>query len=486
MPQSIRDREKLHGIIIMREIREPSEKKMIRFVILSCSIALLTLAKTSTGLIFEEFIVHRTCLNSIETDDTSKCSIHGKNDSTATELHLKAETEQYASMIVMAKAMIESLLSATVSLFLGPWSDKGGRRPLLLGGFIGYTVMFTMLSLMCRWDINPWYMIIPSIPGFIPGGVSTVLLAGMCYISDSTKEEQRTPLMAWMQAAVVGGTILGTFGGPVISTNCGYTTVFSIGAICCALSTLVTYFAIPESVKSATKESHLRGLFDVSLVRKLVTSFVVKRDGFHRPVAWLAIFIITWSALLFGGSMSIGFLFTKACLDWDVAQYSYATGVGYLLNIAALCGASLFGTRLGISDTTLATLGLVSSFSFSLVKAFVWTDWHMYLAVSIGMFVGIVPPVMRSILSKSVPPSDIGTVLSLTGLLETLSPMVGAPLFALIFSHYLPPIYPSPVYLVSAAALALLVLCTACIEILMRRSCNVQSYTATSQKETEE
>ncbi|XP_046746426.1 uncharacterized protein LOC124411378 [Diprion similis] len=187
-----------------------------------------------------------------------------------------------------------------------------------------------------------------------------------------------------------------------------------------------------------------------------------------------------------GGNTSIGFLFAKARLDWNVAQYSYVTGVGHLLNIIALCGASLFGTRLGTSDTMLAALGLVSSFSFSLVKAYVWTGWHMYLAVSIGMFSVIVLPVMQSILSKSVPPGDIGSVLSLTGVLETLSPMAGAPLFALVFSHYLPPIYPSPVHFVSAAVMPLLVLCTRFIEVLMRRSCNVQSYTATSQKETAE
>ncbi|XP_046426547.1 tetracycline resistance protein, class D-like isoform X1 [Neodiprion fabricii] len=473
-------------MITIKEIREPSENKTIRFFILGCSIVLLTYAQTSTGLMFTELIVHRTCQILIGTDDTSKCNIHGKNDSTANELHFEAETEKYASMIVMAKAMIESLLSTVVSLFLGPWSDKGGRRPVLLGGTIGFTVMLTMLSLMCSWDINPWYLIIPSIPGFITGGTITVVMGAMCYATDSTEEEQRTAVMAWMQTAILSGVVLGLFGGPIISTNCGYTTVFSIGAICSALSTLVIYFAIPESVKSAIKESHLRGLFDVSLLKKLVTSIVVKRDGFHRLVAWLAIFVYTFSSMLQVGDTSIGVLFAKARLDWDAAQYSYAAGIGLLLTVIALSGASLFGTSLGASDTMLATLGLLSGLSCALGKALVLKGWHMYLSTSIGMFSAIVPAVMRSILSKSVPLDDIGTVLSLTGLLETLSPMGGAPLFALIFSHYLPPIYPSPVYLVSAALFVLLLLCTACIEVLTRRSRNLQFYTATPEKETEE
>lgn len=54
--------------------------------------------------------------------------------------------------------------------------------------------------------------------------------------------------------------------------------------------------------------------------------------------------------------------------------------------------------------------------------------------------------------------------------LETLSALGGAPLFTQIYSHYLPPIYPSPVYLVSSGIYVLLIILVVCIEVLIRKS----------------
>ncbi|XP_046742668.1 tetracycline resistance protein, class D-like [Diprion similis] len=453
-----------------------------RFLILGFTIALLTFSQAFTGIILTDLIVYRSCVVSLGTNYTSECSTTQKNDSGMKEMLLEAEVEPFASMIVMAKTLIESILSAVLSLFLGPWSDRGGRKPLLLAGFAGHTLMFGLLSLICSWDISPWYLVIPSIPGYISGGSGTVILAAMCYVSDTTTQKDRTMLMAWLQGSIFGGVVLGVFGGPIILNNCGYTTVFSIGAMCCATAILLVYFTIPESVKGATKVSQKNRLFEVALLKKLTTSITVKRYGFHRSVVWLVIFVFTTCAMIISAEMSIGFLFAKARLGWDVAQYSHFGGVGTLLNITALFGVPLLGAVPGISDTLLGILGLVSGLICSLTKALATETWHMYLSVLIGMFAGIVSPVMRSILSKSVPAEDIGTVLSLTGVLETLSPLVGAPLFTLIFSHYLPPIYPLPVFLLSSSLFALLIVCIVYTEVLMRRS-RKQIYIAAPQKE---
>ncbi|XP_046615096.1 tetracycline resistance protein, class D-like isoform X1 [Neodiprion virginianus] len=453
-----------------------------RFLILGCSVALLTFSQSFTGIILTDLIVYRTCLISLGTNHTYDCSMAHTNDSSIKERLLEAEAEPLASMIVMVKTLIESILSAVLSLFLGPWSDRGGRKPLLLGGLTGFTLMFGLLSLLCSWDVSPWYLIIPSIPGYILGGSGTVILAAMCYISDTTAEKDRTMLMAWLQASIFGGVVLGVFGGPIIFQNCGYTTVFSIGAMCCASALLIIYFTIPESAKDATEKSQMHGLFEIALLKKLATSIIVKRYGFHRPVVWLVMFIFTTCAMIIAAETSIGFLFVKARLGWDVAQYSYVNGVGLLLNITALFGVSLLGHSAGSADTLLAVVGLTSGLIGSIVKAFATKAWHMYFSVSIAMFGGIVAPVMRSILSKSVPAEDIGTVLSLAGLLEVMSPLAGAPLFTLIFSNYLPPIYPTPVFLLSTSLFALLIVCTVYTEVLIRRFRKLV-YIAAPQKE---
>lgn len=54
----------------------------------------------------------------------------------------EAEIGSYATMIVMVQSLMKSLVPAIVSLFLGPWSDRGGRRPRLLAGFASESNLF--------------------------------------------------------------------------------------------------------------------------------------------------------------------------------------------------------------------------------------------------------------------------------------------------------------------------------------------------------
>lgn len=50
---------------------------------------------------------------------------------------LEAKLETYASKIFMARAILESIIPAFISVLIGPWSDKFGRRPILLSTFCG-------------------------------------------------------------------------------------------------------------------------------------------------------------------------------------------------------------------------------------------------------------------------------------------------------------------------------------------------------------
>lgn len=62
----------------------------------------------------------------------------------------------------------------------------------------------------------------------------------------------------------------------------------------------------------------------------------------------------------------------------------------------------------GFSEEVVAILSLLSSLAGSLIKCFTWKLWHMYLSAVVGMLGGVAAPMIRSILSKSVPAKDTG------------------------------------------------------------------------------
>lgn len=117
----------------------------------------------------------------------------------------------------------------------------------------GFTIMYGILSLMCNWNISPWYLLIASIPPSLMGGFCAIMLATVCHVSDTTTEKDRTMLLAWLQATILGGVVIGTFTGPLIYKTWGFTTVFTTATICCIVALIYSYYCIPETVPNASK-----------------------------------------------------------------------------------------------------------------------------------------------------------------------------------------------------------------------------------------
>lgn len=95
----------------------------------------------------------------------------------------------------MTKSMIESIIPATVSLFIGPWSDKFGRRPVMLTSTFGYFLCYLLTSVMSFFStfylINPWYYLITIFPVVITGGSCTLIISMFAYLTDVTNQKNR-------------------------------------------------------------------------------------------------------------------------------------------------------------------------------------------------------------------------------------------------------------------------------------------------------
>lgn len=232
----------------------------------------------------------------------------------------------------------------------------------------GYALSYLTLSFLTDLNISPWYLLLASIPANIVGGISTAMLACICYVSDITAEKQRIVQLTLIEASLSGGELLGSFSGPSIYVHFGCTNVFRTATVCCTSAVAYIYFCIPESVENTSKVSlqsvvmnlfilqtsiavfsqkSIRGLFRMSLVKDLAISSSKKRDGFDRSVVWLGISTFTLNSIISGGHQTITFLFTRVRLGWDVQRYSYYIVTGIVLRITGLCGVSFFGSVLG-------------------------------------------------------------------------------------------------------------------------------------------
>lgn len=57
---------------------------------------------------------------------------------------MKDDVERLASKIFMGRGILESIIPAFVSFLIAPWSDKFGRRPILLCAFFGKQIAISL------------------------------------------------------------------------------------------------------------------------------------------------------------------------------------------------------------------------------------------------------------------------------------------------------------------------------------------------------
>lgn len=116
----------------------------------------------------------------------------------------------------MARSLLESIIPAIVSLFIGPWSDKFGRRPIVLTTFTGKThiisitiflinttffiykgylvgsvILTTLTYISTKISISPWLFLLASVPSVLSGGTCALITGIYCYISDVANEKTR-------------------------------------------------------------------------------------------------------------------------------------------------------------------------------------------------------------------------------------------------------------------------------------------------------
>lgn len=109
--------------------------------------------------------------------------------------------------------------------------------------------------MMTNWEIGPWYFLIAYIPMALLGGISVLMLASICYITDISDSNERAWHLAWLDALISVGLLIGLLIGPAIYKVYGYTAVFSIATVLCTMATLYILFFTPETIQSHTSVS---------------------------------------------------------------------------------------------------------------------------------------------------------------------------------------------------------------------------------------
>lgn len=158
--------------------------------VLEPAVFLIAIAFSLTGVVFVNEVIFQSCVFILNQDEDD-CRQLGSENATEQIQLLEEMIQPYASKIQMTRTMVESFLPAILSFFIGPWSDKFGRKPVLLSSLFGFFISNVLMTILCFVSVNPWVFVIAFIPVALSGGLCALMIAVFSYVSDVTEESKR-------------------------------------------------------------------------------------------------------------------------------------------------------------------------------------------------------------------------------------------------------------------------------------------------------
>ncbi|XP_030385667.1 proton-coupled folate transporter-like [Scaptodrosophila lebanonensis] len=411
-----------------------------RWFILEPAVFLIFLGRYLIGAVYQNQILYQTCI-SLKYNETQCKPLLGLNKETPEAQIIEEIVQPYVSQILMATSIFESIIPAFVSLFIGPWSDKFGRRPILLTTFTGYlisAIILTIITLISTGrHINPWWFVLSSVPSAFSGGTCALITGIYCYISDVAKERKRAVRMVLNEAWLCTGMMLGSVGSGYIYSVTNALTLFCIATGLMLLALIYVYVFVTESVQviNIPGTSRIREFFRFGLAKDLVRTCFQSRPNFDRSIIWLTIIALTLSIFVMEGESTVNYLFLRKKFLWTIEDFSSFSAARIVIQIVgSIFGMIVLRRVLKFSIVSMAMLAMACCVLESTVRATAAYSWELYVGMTLGMMRGVLGPMCRAILSHVTPGSEVGKVFALTTSLESISPLIAAPLYTYVYN----------------------------------------------------
>jgi len=313
------------------------------------------------------------------------------------------------------------LANFVASPILGAVSDRFGRRPVMLLGFMGLGVSFFGTAMTTS-------LIGLIIARTLGGAMQANIAIANAYVADISAPEERAKRFGFLGAMMGIGFIVGPVVGGLLGAVNLHLPFYLAGSLT-LLNLLYGYFVLPESLpldkrkafswRSANPATSLRKLGQLKGVGPLVG--VVAFSGLAQFVLY-TVWVLHNSFKFGWGPRENG---------WSLA----AVGI-----VAVLVQGVLLGRLLKrFSPQKLAMWGLVSSVMAYTLWGLATEGWMMYAVIAVNLLGGTVTATVQSMISSAADSRSqgqtMGAVSSLNGLMAVVAPLLGAPLLAIV-SHY--------------------------------------------------
>ncbi|XP_055588510.1 proton-coupled folate transporter-like [Uranotaenia lowii] len=414
-----------------------------RWILLEPVAFLLCFGLAIAGIVLSNQLIFQTCV--YLGYDRDRCrQMESKTGNGSDDAELELIVQPVVANFNMVSSIVNSVVPALVGLFLGPWSDRFGRKPVIVLPCVGYVMTYVLKAVIFavseQAPVSPWFYLVADIPAVLCGG-TTVVMAGMySYVSDVVPNQGRTIRMGMQNSAALTGALLGLMSSSFVLrwTNTGI--VFLIALVAIVLSTIYLVLFVEDSIEVRDFADvsgccwKLREIFRLDSLKAMVDSALKARPNYDRAVLWFSILIGCLTVLGQGGS-SIFYLFTRKKFDWSLQDFTLWQSTELVSTIVSnFLGIVILKKVFRLPDISIAFLSILSFIGDSFIKGLATGGWHLYLATATTPFKSTEGAAFMAIITNILAPNEVAKIFSMAMALTAMIQLAAAPLFTLIYN----------------------------------------------------
>ena len=430
----------------------------------------LFLFRTSESMLdvtVRPFIVQAVCKN-LFSNNASMCTT--PNDVKSVQEVLQAHSARY----LMWYKILITIPAAFLTLLYGAWSDRHGRKFPMVVPSIGsaLAVVVYLTSLQCGKQALFLILLGASIQGAFGKG-SVVSMAVISYVSDITEPEKRTQRFGRLMAMNFIGQFIGSLLSSILQTF-SLAATFLVVSATTVLGVFVVVLCIPQSVPEQTEgkenESNCAFFGLSSLMETIALLFKKRKDNSRTILITLFMCInINQACRVCDEDITVLFVQTSPLL-WPESWYGYLMAVQYaVVGSSLLLFLPLLSNVFNLTDVTILMIGIIFKLVRSTIAGFCSQTWMMFASEAVGGLGGLIPTVMRSLISKHVREDETGKTFSLLSSTETASKLLGSVFFTSIYSASVY-FFPGLAYLIESVLVLVILVLTASLYRLKKLS----------------
>lgn len=355
--------------------------------------------------------------------------------------NIEEVVQPQVAAIMMTISVLNSVVSGVLTMFLGPWSDKAGRKKVILATFLGFLTGCALLGILSfvagDRRVNPWINVVAYLPIVFTGGETSLILSSLCYLTDITNETNRSFRLTSLEILTFVAVLCGVSSSSFILKLISPTEVFLISALCGSFATIYTIFYLDESVKMSVNSklgAQIKELLSIKLVTEMLSTSIKKRSFNERKILWCLITVLTLNHLSVTGTATVFYLFVREKFNWNLKEETlFKSASLIILIVGSFAGMTVF-RKLKFSDISILTVAIISILVDSIVKL-TSTSEEMYFTSGIAMFKILLAPTCRSSIAFFIPNTEVGKIFTITSAMESVLSMFASPLYTFVYAN---------------------------------------------------